>query len=112
MIMASAGYIDKPRKDMGTPDKPTPICALRVAMFTCTNSHIKIAAIPLHGGGAIKNWVGVYGIKTPKKSAFINPFDVFTFDGIKTPGHVSKLSNVKYVTEDKLKTHPKDKKKK
>ena len=110
--MGDTQFIAQPRKDMGmvfnTPDKPSQICAFRIAMFQCTNPNIKMAAITLHGGGAIKNWVGVYGIKTPEKEEFINSFSVFTFDGIKTPGHVKKLHNFKYVSENDLKTPSKD----
>jgi len=87
------------------PEETTPICAIRAALFKC-NSDNKMVAIGLHGGNMVTNWVGVYGVVTPKKASFINPFSVFSFDDVQTPGYVQRLQNVKYVNEEDLEETP------
>lgn len=87
--------------------KESMVCAIRIIPYKL-NPNIKIVAIGLHGGKAITNWAGVYGVRTPDKDIFINPFALFSFDGGENPLWNSnryssrRLTNVKYITSEEL----------
>lgn len=107
--MSETQFIFKSRTNMvivfGVPDTPSKVCGIRLNLCR-TNPNIKIVTIGLHGGKAITNWVGVYGIITPETTKCINPYDLFLF-GIdedlphyKIDHYSNKLHNFKYVNED------------
>ena len=81
-------FIEQSRKNtdviFSTPEKPSRVCEL---FSKSKNQNIKIVAIPLFPGIKVACWVGVYGIKTPEKTKFINPFSelVFTYASPEAP---------------------------
>jgi hypothetical protein len=76
-------YTEKFRDNMGqnfdVPDKPSLVCALRATFFK-SSSDSKIVSIGGWGAkSSVSRWVGVYGIITPEKELFHNPFSSFKF---------------------------------